>query len=95
MRVIEPKGMTPAFVVVDMSTIIAEEEEELENDEGSYAFNDWCPPINLINKAREQAIKSMKLVLDQVNNRLNNGDYTLEPWRRILKNMKPKIYNPP
>ena len=34
-------------------------------------------------------------ILEEVRRKLLSGDYTLDKWRRVLQNMKPKIQQAP
>ena len=52
----------------------------------------WPPIQNMIHEARSLIVQTMRIALDEVSTRLQDGRYNLDRWRRILTYMKPKAF---
>ena len=96
---IEPIGLPPALIVLDLTEEDFEQDEEISIHKmrpKSERQSSWPPLKSRLLYYRERVITSLQLVLTHVALKLNNGEYNLDKWRRLLPNMKPKIfYKPP
>jgi hypothetical protein len=102
-RVIEPLGMAPALLLVDNT-----DDDGVDSVSTAAATSSsttplltkqerltWPPLKSRINYYRERVITSFQLVLTHVALKLNSGDLDLDKWRRLLPNMKPKVFVKP
>ena len=95
--------MAPGLVVVENSLEEVDVVDLLENPfsymKTDYVFKgdkpNWPPSENRLEHFRERIITSFQLILTHVALKLNNCDYNLDKWRRILPIMKPKIFYKP
>lgn len=52
----------------------------------------WPPIESMIQEGRSLIVQTMRIALDEVSTRLQDGRYNLDRWRRILTYMKPKAF---
>lgn len=98
--------MAPGLVVVENSLEEVDVVDLLENPflqlKSDYVIKGgdtgrptWPPLESRLRHYRERVITSFQLILTHVALKLNNCDYNLDKWRRILPIMKPKIFYKP
>ena len=49
--------------------------------------DNWRPNLEMLEQQRVDTIRTYVKILGQVKSKLANGQYNLDHWRRILKNM--------
>eukprot|EP00347_Sterkiella_histriomuscorum_P002817 403366692 len=106
-KIDDMEGQEAAFIIVDLSI---EDEDSILNfpDQNNpenfgnikskshyQGIQAWPPSDISVTIVREKIMRLYDKVLSQVSERVLQGTYTLEKWRRILKNTKPKVYKKP
>jgi hypothetical protein len=91
MRVIEPAGMPPCMFILDQVAAPQDQNQTLSNQDDNGQVS-WPPIDGMVQEARSLIVQTMRIALDDVALRLNDGRYNLDRWRRILTYMKPKAF---